>query len=98
MQSDHVPNSHIFLFFSFSLFYRALLYPAEHAADITALEAEMATTLGANVRQVAYTHVLDKNYIETITPWLSKHSSRVEAFLYSMTSKTIAKVFFLTLA
>lgn len=69
----------------------ALLYPAEHAADITALEAEMATTLGANVRQVAYTHVLDKNYIETITPWLSKHSSRVEAFLYSMTSKTIAK-------
>jgi len=69
----------------------AALYPDEHADEIAALEAEMATTLGANVRQVAYTHVLDKAYIETVTPWLSKNSSRIETFLYSMTSTMIAK-------
>jgi len=67
------------------------LYPQSCRDEVLELEAEMEIGLGANIRQVAYTHVLDIKYLSTGAPYLCKGTSVIEAFVYNRMKRMIAK-------
>ena len=71
------------------------LYPAANAADIKSYEDRLADVLGANIRQLAYTFLLDpKMWTELSRPGgsISRHTSTVEVWLFSLVAGQIGRV------
>lgn len=67
------------------------LYPADIGAQVRELELELAHVLGANIRQLAYTHLLEPAFLEHSGPWFSRGSSTVEAVLFNLVKPVVAK-------
>eukprot|EP00040_Diaphanoeca_grandis_P005081 m.31299 g.31299 ORF g.31299 m.31299 type:complete len:394 (-) comp16434_c0_seq1:105-1286(-) len=67
------------------------LYPKDCVDEIRELETEMELLLGANIRQVAYTHVLDLKFLPVASQWFGKGTSMIESFFYQRFRRLIAK-------
>lgn len=70
------------------------LYPQASRTDIEAVEHRLADVLGAQIRQLAYTFLLErKTWAELSRPGgpISRHTSKVEVWLFSLVSAPIGK-------
>lgn len=70
------------------------LYPEKRRADIEGVEQRLAEVLGAQIRQVAYTFLLDPKTWAKLSRAggpISRHTSKVEVWMFSLVSGPIGK-------
>ena len=68
------------------------LYPTEVADDVREYEATLAEVLGANIRQLAYTHLLEREVWaehSRVGGPISRHTSWIEMHMYALASGRI---------
>ena len=68
------------------------LYPTEVADDVRKYEATLAEVLGANIRQLAYTHLLEREVWaehSRVGGPISRHTSWIEMHMYALASGRI---------